>query len=1271
MKRSLILALLLVFTGCAGKQKRADLFSIDATTSEGAALVSWFDGDEQAALDQAAKSGDAATAVWVRSEIAYYQGDVEGAYEQWLTMLRSHPGHALTRFAVARLYAARDEVVDFEHRIQPVFADLDYSKLAPLTRAYLSMLHQTVEYRLWASSDADKPFDASGFGFPARWLKTPNISPWRLSDFDREFAPERDAQLADRYLSPYTAVDTPTNREQLDPYWTSGITLYPSLGGSGVYYMESVATLEGSEARDYLVYGNFVAATKVWVDGELVFDRREDNYQTGKRFRRVRLQPGTHRILVKMAYQSGYRDWFDLTFIPEGNVPTNESGLSFTYACMGDRELPGCHSGAIVEAGAKLLDDTKLPSELEQIFVKSDEVERASDIALWLTMVAAYFGGEHPAFEPAWQELSKRRPEFAAGWFLWAEEVQTLWQVPAKLRDSRALVAIRKAHELDPDSVRNQATLGQWLTTKGEEREARAMLATARDNAYDGDRLLTYEPLSAWAAYLDSKNWDVAAEKAWRVVLEADPANCRAAGKLQGILYGRSDYVPPEKITPRAADCPDLAENWDLLDETDTESRLKYAMQSAGRNPLRGDFARNVALELYRAGQEKQALDYLRAATKVSPDSATLASELADRAYARGEEDRARAILTEFEKHEGTSAWLLWKRATMDGKLPLADLMPDGRATALKAVADGQKKALSNDEAYFVMDFAARRYFPDGSKITLTHTVVRVMTKGAIDRYAEQNLPGNARPLLVRTIKQDGTVREPEQTAGKSTLSMPGLAEGDFVEVAYLQYDGPEFPDSEIEGVRFFFKMKDISTLHSEYVVIGDVAEFIRENDAPAAEKFEYKGMPAVRFLAKNNPRPRSEPGAPAVEEWLPWVQMYRNGETIDDVERTRRDIRESILDSSKRAEAFDDAVAEWTSGELGEVGSMAWVKSVFYAVSPLVSEPSISARSFNTDVNHVILLKEGNTMLVLQAVFDHFDVPADVFLIKSKYQIPTVYPLREGSNYGSVLLRVKTSDEGDVWLSPAGPDAMFGAVSAALTGQPAVCATCAESEKLNIPGDLKTPKQSIEATAKLNASGVLSGRVTVTWDGGSAASLRSGLRSRTDQISRQKLIDAVIAGVFTGASATAYDIQNELDPDAPLRIIIDFTRDGFAREVSPGVFQVETQLFVDALASAFGGLSERTTPLMVRFHMDNSYRLDLELEGWAGAELATQSGERRFDSRFGNARRTTTLQGNKLVIDASTNVPVQRVSAADYKEFTQWGLAVEQSSVLLVKLKK
>lgn len=1274
--RGLCLAVvLLVSLSACRKQTRPDpMFAIEANTPEGAALAQWFDGDEAAASERASKTGDSAEALFVRAELAYADGDVEEAYQRWVDLLRKHPAHGLARTAASRLYAVRDEVADFERRVTPLFESLDYAALNPLTRLYVSLLRQTVAYREWKRSDSMEPFEADPFGFPARWLTTPRISPTRLLDFDRPFSPEKTDRLSATYLSPHTAKDVEVNYEETEAYWTSGITLYPGFRNSGIHYLESFATLNGDEAREYWLFGNFVSAAKVWIDGELVFDRREQNYDTGKRLRRIRLSSGTHRILVKMAYQSGYRDWFDLSFVPDGARASDQSGLEFTYACLPDRALPGCRSeGRDDEATIKLLDDTKLPAELEPIFVPPAQVKKASDVALWITMLNAHFDGEHEYFGAAWDELSDRRDGFAAGWALWAEQVQTLWQMPSRLRDSRSLQAARTAFELHPDSIRYRSELGRELSTKGEEREARELLSTARDAAVDGDRLRAVGPLASWARYLDDQGWESQAEDAWRAVLAADPTYCGAARRVQTLLYARSDYQPPKAITPQHELCPRLRETYLEVDDTDVKARIEFARREYGRYPLRSGDARTLVRLLWQAGQPKKAEATLKEALQRMPDSAALHSEMADRAFARGDADEALAILDRYRDAWGNSNWIVRKKSVITGELPLTDLMADGREAAMKAVESGKEKALSNDEAYFVVDFAARKYFEDGSNLTLTHTVVRVMTKGAIDRYGEQSLPGDAEVLLARTIKQDGSVRVPEETAGKATLSMPGLAEGDFVEVAYLQYDGPRTPPSEIEGVRFFFRMPNISTLHSEYVIIGQSADFMLQNDAPKPQKFTYHGEPAVRFLATDNPRPRSEPRTVPTEEFLPWIQMYRHGETVDELENIRRAIHESIVDSSKSDGAFEEQFRQWTGGEGPTPGSLAAVKALFYDVASYIPDPSIGARSFNTDVNHAILSKDGNSMLILKVALDRLGVPNDVYLAKSAFQVPEEYPTREAGKYREVLLRTVIPETGDVvWLVPDGPDAMFAAISPSVAGQPAVCVTCDEMSRTTLPTD-GFPKagQSIDATATVGPDGHLRGSVTFQFNGTSAASVRSGLRSRTDETSRQKFVNALAAGAFAGAAATSYRIEDEGDPDVPLRVVVDFVVQGFARASGPGSFQIETRLFREAVASLFGSLPQRTTPMMVGFRLNNDYALELNFEGWSDVKLASPAGERRFDSPFGTYHRTTTLEGNTLTVKSVSEMPIQRVQPAEYPKFQQWAIAVEQSSTLLVRLRK
>ena len=61
----------------------------------------------------------------------------------------------------------------------------------------------------------------------------------------------------------------------------------------------------------------------------------------------------------------------------------------------------------------------------------------------------------------------------------------------------------------------------------------------------------------------------------------------------------------------------------------------------------------------------------------------------------------------------------------------------------------------------------------------LTHNIVRVQTKDGIDKWGEVTVPEGADVLLLRTVKADGSTREPEEVAEKRPADhQPAGADG-------------------------------------------------------------------------------------------------------------------------------------------------------------------------------------------------------------------------------------------------------------------------------------------------------------------------------------------------------------------------------------------------------------------------------------------------------------------------------------------------------------
>ena len=150
--------------------------------------------------------------------------------------------------------------------------------------------------------------------------------------------------------------------------------------------------------------------------------------------------------------------------------------------------------------------------------------------------------------------------------------------------------------------------------------------------------------------------------------------------------------------------------------------------------------------------------------------------------------------------------------------LPLDAFRVDGRA-AVRAFEAARGRYAA--PAVMVLDRAVTRVFGSGATMTLTHEIVRVDSKDAVDRWGEIQVPAGAEILTLRTHKSDGTTREPEEIAGKESISAADLAIGDYVEWELLETHGPSEafgPGFLVE--RFFFQSFDAPIARSEMVLV-------------------------------------------------------------------------------------------------------------------------------------------------------------------------------------------------------------------------------------------------------------------------------------------------------------------------------------------------------------------------------------------------------------------------------------------------------------------
>ena len=150
-----------------------------------------------------------------------------------------------------------------------------------------------------------------------------------------------------------------------------------------------------------------------------------------------------------------------------------------------------------------------------------------------------------------------------------------------------------------------------------------------------------------------------------------------------------------------------------------------------------------------------------------------------------------------------------------------------------------------------------------------------------VDEHATFSPPEGATLTLLRTLKADGRVLEPEAIARLDAVAYPDVRPGDAIEYEYVR----TFPANEVtaggfRGERFYFRGTDTPYDRSELVVIMPKAMEARLNvsprgDAPTLQRREHGGsLVELRWGVRDSRRREAEPMSIAFREYTPSVDF-------------------------------------------------------------------------------------------------------------------------------------------------------------------------------------------------------------------------------------------------------------------------------------------------------------------------------------------------------------------------------------------------------------
>jgi cellulose synthase operon protein C len=358
------------------------------------------------------------------------------------------------------------------------------------------------------------------------------------------------------------------------------------------------------------------------------------------------------------------------------------------------------------------------------------------------------------------------------------------------------------------------------------------------------------------------------------------------------------------------------------------------ALRAALRlDPERDDLAADLAQVLSAQGRHADALAELVRLVGRDPHDPQRRLRLADAQAAAGQATAARETITGLLAARPDVPDVQRAARALGVPLPLDGFRVDGRATirAFEATA-GRTTA----PAVMVLDRAVMRIFPGGTVTTLTHQIIRVDSKDAVDKWAEIAVPQGAEILTLRTHKRDGSTREPEDIAGKEAISAADVAIGDYIEWEYLETRPPSAafgPGFLLD--RFFFQSFDAPMACSELLLVSPVdVELALDARAGAPQpqaRVAVDGTKVTSFLAAGVPQLFAERAAvPAIEyvpsvrassgvDWRRWARYL--GEEFHDALRSSPELREQARRIAEQGRggrrALAAAMIQWVTSRV------------------------------------------------------------------------------------------------------------------------------------------------------------------------------------------------------------------------------------------------------------------------------------------------------------------------------------------------------------------
>ena len=1153
----------------------------------------------------------------------YFMGDIPASARDFAESLGRDPGGPFAETAAGFLYEFNEHVGDFPGFVTPLCEKLlDDPRVNAATRRTLTSLLRRLK-REAGDREADQRLK-SREGKLNRYAVYGPFGQFGLLDMEKSFGPETDVKETykdqDRDITPLV-FDLNKMEARLEDCFDD----------SGVFYAVSYVKL--AAPAKVMVTLSTRDRAMLFMDGARLLDIDSlKNYPRPVHRAVMKLNAGWHRLVLKMADLTPRIQFFwELT---------DENGLPLAFE--NQAELPPDYAAVPPTLAT-------LPPSTETHWLAELEKEK-NFRTLFMAFLTEFKLRDHAKAKEILEQAMALNDRFAPLYILRALLMEEDPSLPRRVTQDQARTDFRRAVELDSDQALAVYQLANDDIERDRQEEAvqklRALAAKLPGYFLWNKGLFSIYNRNGWAKEID---------EAAAAALTQNPRNLSLLKDLYSYRRSHSQFVEARKLAeaidrlePKEAALADWHEEQGELDKA-RKGLLEALRWEPASTGLR---SRLADLELKR-GKADTAVAILEDLARIPGLDRTMARKLSDAYAMASKNDKASAVLAETLKKDPGNWRIRSSLAFREGRSLLDGFTANGEELVREFMKENWKPEAG---AVIVLDEYVTEVLPDGATIGRTHIITRVQTKEAQVQYGEIAIPGGAEVVLVRVLKPDGRILVPERIDGKSSITMPDLDVGDFVEYDYIQ--GQE-KDIQLNGgrlmnARFVFQNQRVPTYRSRFIVVRskDLAlHFFPMNYALNAPQEEEKdGRRITRYYNERIEALIPEPFMPFEQEVTPSVQIS----LAVSWEETRDIHRQRLVAAKRPSLELERFLAKHRKA--GEDEEQA-VERLYYAIAETI-EGEDQDNNFFSPVGHILAERKGNRLLLLSALLDRIGIQNDFLMVRPRTLKDYAWPDASLRLYEDALLRVSLKNGKRLYLDANYKESVFNEPSPLFSDTQALVLNDGR-EGLFTRLPVWTPighNREVDLYLKLAANGSAEAEASERVRGYYSVSYRRELKKLSpDQV--PVFFEMVLNKTFTGSHLTKVNILNLDDPKKPLELRYSFTVRQLARPIG-SLLRIDGSFFPLNLLYTYVRLPVRNFPLLVN-GFDSGYNTTI-IELPAGSQAKSYPKATIIDTPFGVYRFGADLSGQKLSFTRDFVIPIQRVELDGYMNFARFCSAVD-----------